>query len=79
MRSRLARKAVIGLMLAAAGTLFVSGNLTCASFFADSAQSSVDFCFLFDCQNGAIGGLIDPCANNYQVFLDCPQLNPGNP
>jgi hypothetical protein len=76
MRSGTIRKAVIGLVLAAAGTLFVSGNLTCASFFANSAQSSVDFCFVFDCQNGAIGGLIDPCSNTYRVFVDCPVQNP---
>jgi hypothetical protein len=68
----------VGLLIAAMGTVFVTGNVTCGSFFADSAQSSVDFCFLFDCQNGAIGGLVDPCTENYQVFIDCPEFMPDD-
>ena len=60
----------------------------CMSFAGNEVIRSIDFCFLFDCQNGALGGLIDPCPNvvtndtgNSQVitglgsafiFTDCP-------
>jgi len=42
--------------------------------------SSGDFCFIFDCQNGILGGTIDPCFQTLDadgnaippVFVDCP-------
>ena len=42
--------------------LCASGTLGCGSLTADSAMSALDMCFIFDCTGGAIGGLIDPCA-----------------
>ena len=52
---------------------------------ADQALRSIDFCFLFDCQNGALGGLVQPCPfvadptqpdengiGNANTFVDCP-------
>jgi hypothetical protein len=62
------------------GALYQTG---CMSFAADQVQRSVDFCFLFDCQNGAFGGLINFCPNNENsdllvnsqnanTFIDCP-------
>ena len=41
--------------------LCASGTLGCGSLAADAAISAVDMCFIFDCTNGAIGGLLDPC------------------
>jgi hypothetical protein len=43
----------------------------------EMSMSSVDFCFLFDCQNGAIGGLIDPCGNP-PLFADCGDGTDGD-
>jgi hypothetical protein len=57
------------------GTLF---QTNCISFASDEVQRSVNFCFLFDCQNGALGGLIDFCPNatgdtsTGNTFVDCP-------
>lgn len=74
--------AVIG----AAGILFSQGNLGCASFFGNAAISSFDFCFLLNCNDGALGGLLNFCSpinftsfaggseTDQQTFLaDCPQ------
>ncbi len=70
-------------VLAGGGCLIASSGLTCAGFASDVLLSSIDMCFLFDCNNGAIGGLIDFCADvdvtdpatdgdlgNF--FTDCP-------
>ena len=51
--------------LAAAGTaglLFTAPELSCASAGASGLLSSVDFCFLFNCNDGAIGGLVTFCS-----------------
>ena len=42
--------------------LCAGGNLACGSFAADAAVSSADMCFIFDCNDGILGGVIDPCA-----------------
>ena len=45
----------------------------CVGFAGDQALQAFDFCFLFDCQNGALGGLLDPCAGGTaNLFVDCP-------
>ena len=71
MRSRL----LVGLaVVAAAGVL---NQTACIGFGADQLQRTIDFCFLFDCQTGALGGLLDPCPNNpnnpgeLPLFVDC--------
>ena len=60
------------------GILFSSGSgAACANFVANPAQSSVNFCFLFDCQNGAYGGLIqfcNPVDPERGLFVDCEQV-----
>ncbi|HRX85997.1 MAG TPA: hypothetical protein P5572_13340 [Phycisphaerae bacterium] len=69
--------------LAAAGMLGALYQTACAGFAGDQVLRSVDFCFLFDCQNGAFGGLINFCpnnettgallpSNNSNTFVDCP-------
>ena len=42
--------------------MLASGDLSCASLGFESALSSTNFCFLFNCNEGAFGGLIDFCA-----------------
>ncbi len=80
------RKSAMMGMLVGTSVLFASGALTCASYGAQQALSTLDFCFLLDCQNGAFGGLLDPCGQggllvandqgNVQeldsLLLDCP-------
>lgn len=60
-------------------------QLGCTGFLSDQLLRTTDFCFLFDCQNGAFAGLFDPCPQNVIVsdadsdiegntnlFVDCP-------
>ena len=81
---RLGRKLAI---LTAGGVLLTGAELSCAGLSASSALSSTNFCFLLNCNDGALGGLIDFCAPvSYRSFLggdqgsaqapllaDCPQ------
>jgi|GEM_PF-1975746 len=60
------RKLRIAVALAlafAGGSVFVANGAGCASFAGETVLGSVDFCFLFDCVDGAIGGLLDPCSD----------------
>jgi len=59
--ARRRRKSVVLGLLAGTGILFVSGGLTCTSYGLQQTLSTLDFCFLLDCQNGAFGGLLDLC------------------
>lgn len=72
----------LGILLGG-GVTFAGPGLSCAGFASDVLFSSVDMCFLFDCNNGAIGGLIDFCsevsitdpqsdADTNNFFTDCP-------
>lgn len=55
----------------AAGMLFTSGDLACFSFGANAALSGMDFCFLFDCTDGALGGLFNFCSPiNVNEFIN---------
>jgi len=70
--------------LALGGYLMASPNTGCTSFLGESALVAADFCFIFDCQNGLLGGTIDPCSgigsgnqtvegdNAQPLFTDCP-------
>jgi hypothetical protein len=60
MRSRLQRLILAFAAVAVAGQVF---QFNCAGFAGEQFLRVVDFCFLFDCQNGALGGLINPCPN----------------
>ncbi len=78
MRSR-SRRILRGVGLLLAGWLLISGpGTSCTSYMMKSALTTADFCFIFDCQNGILGGTIDPCAGlNEQsgeqpLFTDCP-------
>ena len=74
--------AAVGLVLLGASLLSGPGT-GCVPFFGDSTLAAADFCFIFDCQNGLLGGTIDPCATTNSVgqgatfqrppfFADCP-------
>ena len=77
-------------MIAALSVLSASGILTsgpgtsCSSYVGESTFVATDFCFIFDCQNGILGGTIDPCSGigsgnqtvegqtQQPLFTDCP-------
>ncbi len=74
-------------LLGSGGFLLATTSTGCLSFGAKSLALSTDFCFIFDCQNGILGGTIDPCSgigsgdNTVEateaqpVFTDCPTGN----
>jgi hypothetical protein len=72
MRKRVSRIAVIAAMTLSGSYLFASGNLACGSMGTEAGIGTADMCFIFDCTNGAFGGLLDPCAN-------VPGSDTGNP
>lgn len=86
MRKRAIRRAVSAAILVGAGGFVVSGpGTSCTSFFVESSLESANFCFIFDCQNGILGGTFDPCSGvgsgdqtvegvttGEQFFTDCP-------
>jgi len=55
----------------------LGGNCQPRNFFTNGALTSVDFCYLLDCQNGFLGGAIQPCGNpnvlGDELLVDCPQ------
>ena len=63
MRKRVSRIAVIAAMTLSGSYLFASGNLACGSMGSEAGIGTADMCFIFDCTNGAFGGLLDPCAD----------------
>ncbi len=76
---RSARRVVTFLTLAAGGGYLMAGPGTgCGSYVLESGLASTDFCFIFDCQNGILGGTIDPCASTGDepgqgpLLADCP-------
>lgn len=79
MRSRTRRAAIMGGFILGGGVLLAGPGTSCGSFSAESLLSSADFCFIFDCQNGALGGAVDPCAgagfvgsSDGPLLVDCP-------
>ena len=77
------RKFLSGIGLVLAGGYVMSGiGSGCSTYLAESALSAANFCFIFDCQNGLLGGAIDPCAGTgaqdqngeLPLFTDCPDF-----
>lgn len=70
----------VGLVILGGGSLVLAGGgLSCASFGFDSAFGSTNFCFLFNCNEGAFGGLIDFCAPvRFQSFVGDPEDGGGD-
>ena len=85
MRSRSRRVALTLALFAGGGFLLAGPGTSCSSFLGESAFVATDFCFIFDCQNGFLGGTIKPCdigggfggfvdpdVTNSPLFVDCP-------
>ncbi|HNQ24090.1 MAG TPA: hypothetical protein PKK06_13465 [Phycisphaerae bacterium] len=80
MRTGFHRVAMAVTLLAAGGSLMFTSNLGCESFMGESLMTSLDFCFIFDCSNGLLGGTVKPCQQGVDalgdqtgtLFLDCP-------
>lgn len=63
-------------VLGAGALLFQFGDLGCTSFFTNAGLSSMNFCFLLNCNDGALGGLIDFCSPvNFTSFVGGAQAN----
>ena len=61
MRRKLRRVAAVAAIISAGGMLMQTSNFACESFAGESLFTATDTCFIFDCQNGAFGGLLQPC------------------
>jgi hypothetical protein len=78
MKQRIAR-GMRGLMAALmAGTLAQvtctgadNAYITTPRLVTEGVLTSVDFCHIFDCQSGFLGGAIQPCGQN-PLLVDCP-------
>ena len=44
----------------------------CANQDYPPADEIINYCVVFDCDNGAFGGVIEWCSRNFQAFDDCP-------
>lgn len=62
MRSRYRRLAASVGLIVAGGMLLAAPGSGCFSFTGETLTSMTDFCFIFDCTNGVLGGTIQPCA-----------------
>lgn len=84
MRTNFRRVSVTVALLAGSGFLLAGPATSCTSFTGRSLLTATDFCFIFDCQNGILGGTVDPCSGigsgdttvegdtALPVFTDCP-------
>ena len=80
MRRRFRQVVAAVLMVAAGGSLMFTSNLGCESFVGQSLMNTLDFCFIFDCDDGLLGGTIKPCQQALDVngdptgpvLVDCP-------
>lgn len=70
------RQFVMAAGLGLSGAYLLAGSGTgCINFAAERALQTADFCFIFDCQNGALGGVLQPCVTagaEPVLFTDCP-------
>lgn len=86
MRFRNRRYLVSAALVGTLGYLFAGPGTSCASYIGESALVAANMCFIFDCQDGILGGTIDPCSGagsgaltgegqgaTPQLFTDCPR------
>ncbi len=91
MRFHSRRMAIAVGLIGTGGFLMAGPGTGCSSFLAEESLIRADFCFIFDCQNGMLGGTIDPCTGQFDandrspegetqlpLFTDC-QLDDGGP
>ena len=43
----------------------------CNRFITNGLLTPVDFCYILDCQNGFLGGAVQPCGTS-DMLVDCP-------
>jgi hypothetical protein len=84
MRTKIKRATALLTAVLAGGYVIAGPGTGCSSYVAESALVATDFCFIFDCQNGILGGTIDPCPPtpatapgvlvqpSGPLFVDCP-------
>ncbi len=74
MRTRMRRYLFYLLFLTGGGTLLQGNNAGFVRCAGDTALTAINFCFVFDCQNGALGGGLEFCGDQAgdDIFLDCP-------
>ncbi len=69
------------LCLMGAATMGALRQSACIAFGSEELLRTIDFCFVFDCQNGLFGGVVDPCPDplvdpldgtSTNLFVDCP-------
>ena len=82
MRFRLLRLAIAAGLIGLGGTVLSGPGSGCASQMGESGLVALDFCFIFDCEDG----LIDPCAGvtaptgggglANPLFTDCYEQEP---
>ncbi len=78
MKSTVWKRARIKVAILGCSGILAAGDLGCFSFGANQGLSSIDFCFLLNCNDGAIGGLIDFCSQtNFTSFVG-DNTNPNN-
>lgn len=55
------------------GVIGGGSGTSCARFATNGLASSIDFCYLLDCDNGFFGGIVDPCAggDTGNLLVDC--------
>ncbi len=78
MGRRFRRMAMTTALVGAGGFLMSGPGTGCTSLLGTKAVEAADFCFIFDCNNGILGGTIDPCAGargnedgNPSLLMDC--------
>ncbi len=80
MNSRYRRTTVVAALMASGGFLLATGG-GCLNFGGEQLLLSTNLCFVFDCDNGILGGTIDPCSTYLDaegnevrpLLIDCPQ------
>ncbi|MHC4796822.1 MAG: hypothetical protein ACYTF1_09275, partial [Planctomycetota bacterium] len=73
-------------MILGGATMFQSVGFTgsglnsgCSRFGTNGFLSTTNFCVLLDCENGFLGGVVDPCSDPSQAatLLDCQPVATG--
>lgn len=84
MRCSVRKVGTLAGLLAGGGYLLSGPGTGCSSYIGQTALVATDMCFIFDCQNGILGGVFDPCsgigsgnqtvegATQQPFFTDCP-------
>lgn len=91
MRQRVVRGWFLAIAILAAGVLpqfatcsgLDNAYMTLPRLGAEGALTSIDFCYIFDCQGGFLGGAIQPCGDPTtaadDIFVDCPGFTTTDP